>query len=86
MKKDSLKTLPALIVGSVIAGTAHQPCFATDWPEWGREPHRNMYSPEKNLPAAFGKIEFKSGTEEIDAKTAEGLVGPPSWAHKATAM
>src|SRR5262245_20219094 len=39
---------------------------AADWPQWGGQNLRNMYSTEKNLPAAFGKIEFKPGTEEVN--------------------
>jgi outer membrane protein assembly factor BamB len=39
---------------------------AADWPQWGGTDQRNMYSPTKGLPAQFGKIEFKSGTDEID--------------------
>ena len=31
---------------------------AADWPQWGGLPARNMYSPEKNLPDRFGKIDF----------------------------
>src|SRR5262249_8829695 len=40
---------------------------AEDWPEWGGKPMRNMYSPAKGLQDSFGKIEFKQGTEEVDA-------------------
>src|SRR3569832_944664 len=46
---------------------------ATDWPEWGGRPMRNMYSAEKNLPSAFGKIDYKQGTEEIDPKGAQNM-------------
>ena len=51
---------------------------AADWPEWGGRPMRNMYSPEKGLPDAFGKVEFKSGTEEVDTKAVKNL----RWAAK----
>jgi outer membrane protein assembly factor BamB len=37
-----------------------------DWPQWGGENHRNMYSPAKGLPSQFGSVGFKPGTDEID--------------------
>ena len=43
------------------------PAPAADWPEWGGRPMRNMYSAQKGLPDQFGKIEFKPGTDEINA-------------------
>src|SRR5205823_459807 len=46
---------------------------ADDWPEWGGQPLRNMYSPAKNLPSSIGKIEFKPGTEEIQTKGVKNL-------------
>jgi outer membrane protein assembly factor BamB len=49
-----------------------------DWPQWGRAQMRNMYSPGKNLPTDFGKIEFKQGTDEIDPKPAKHM----RWAAK----
>src|SRR5437868_1015669 len=51
--------------------------FAADWPQWGGKPARNMYSPEKNLPDQFGKIEFKDGNK-IDPSAAKNL----KWAAK----
>ena len=47
--------------------------FATDWPQWGGRPTRNMYSPARGLPDQFGKIEFKSGTEEVDKAAVKNL-------------
>ncbi len=52
-------------------------CFAADWSQWGGKPSRNMYSPEKNLPDKFGKIEFKAGGK-IDLSAAQNL----KWAAK----
>src|ERR1051325_159452 len=46
---------------------------AADWPEWGGRPMRNMYSTEKNLPSAFGKIEFKPGTEDVNTNGVKNL-------------
>ncbi len=46
---------------------------AGDWPQWGRDQHKNMYSPEKGLPARFVPGEFKLGTEEVDMATTENV-------------
>jgi outer membrane protein assembly factor BamB len=46
---------------------------AADWPQWGGRNQRNMYSSEKNLPSAFGKIEFKSGTEDVNTNGIKNL-------------
>lgn len=46
---------------------------AADWPQWGGTDNRNMYSPAKGLPAEFGSIGFKPGTEEVDAAKAKNL-------------
>src|SRR6266446_3815283 len=51
---------------------------AADWPQWGGNSVRNMYSPVKGLPDNFGKIEYKTGTEEVDAKAVKNL----RWAAK----
>ena len=60
-----------LILGSTLA-------LAADWPQWGGQPMRNMYSSEKALPDNFGKVEFKPGTEDIDPKSVKNL----KWAVK----
>src|SRR5258706_13646813 len=52
--------------------------FSADWPQWGRQPLRNMYSPAKGLPDNFGKVEFKAGTEGVDVKSIKNL----KWAAK----
>ena len=50
------------------------PAIAEDWPQWGKATWgRNMYSPEKGLPAKFDPGKFKSGTEEIDLKTTKNV-------------
>lgn len=54
---------------STFAGTA----LAADWPQWGGTPHRNMYSPEKRLPAKVEPGKFKQGTEEVDLKTTKNV-------------
>ena len=38
----------------------------SDWPSWGRNAYRNLYSPEKGLPASFDPGKFRKGTEDID--------------------
>jgi outer membrane protein assembly factor BamB len=47
--------------------------LAPDWPQWGGRPIRNMYSPERGLPEAFGKVEFKPGTDEIRTNAIRNL-------------
>src|SRR5438309_1875764 len=66
MKNLSLLSAVALL------GAAQFSASAADWPEWGGRPMRNMYSTEKNLPSTFGKIEFKPGTEDINANGNDG--------------
>ncbi len=46
---------------------------AQDWPQWGGNSQRNMYSPAKNLPDKFEPGKFKSGTEEIDMATTKNV-------------
>src|SRR5437588_11886664 len=52
--------------------------FSADWPQWGRQPMRNMYSPAKGLPDNFGKVGFKPGTEDVEVKAVKNL----KWAAK----
>ena len=47
--------------------------FAADWPQWGSTQDRNMYSPEKNLPAQFDPGKPKSGSEDIDLATTKNV-------------
>ena len=70
--KIKIKTA-CLLLGTCCLGLP-----AADWPEWGGRPMRNMYSAEKGLPDTFGKVEFKSGTEEVDTKAVKNL----RWAAK----
>jgi outer membrane protein assembly factor BamB len=72
-----MKTLPLIPAVLLSCGVTS---YASDWPQWGgNDPGRNMYSAEKRLPDHFakeavnGKIEFKSGTEEVDPKSAKNL-------------
>ena len=58
---------------SLLLSVAMLPASAADWPEWGGRPVRNMYSAEKNLPASFGKIEFKPGTDEVNTNGIKNL-------------
>ena len=51
---------------------------AADWPVWGRDGYRNLYSPEKGLPASFDPGKFKKGTEEVDLTTTKNV----RWAAK----
>lgn len=68
-----------VILHLVLAGLATvafqipQPLAAGDWPMWGRTNHRNMYSPERGLPAQFDPGKFKPGSDEVDLDTALNL-------------
>ena len=46
---------------------------AGDWPRWGRDQSKNMYSPERNIPARFQPGDFKPGTEEVDMATTRNV-------------
>ncbi len=46
---------------------------AADWPQWGGNPGRNMFSPEKGLPARFDPGKPKPGADEPDPATAQNL-------------
>lgn len=46
---------------------------AEDWFQWGGTPHRNMFSPAKNLPERFEPGKFKSGTEDVDLATTKNV-------------
>jgi hypothetical protein len=45
--------------------------LADDFPMWGRDPSRNMVSPERNLPAAFTLPVEKDG--QLDMASAKGI-------------
>ena len=66
MKKNYL--LAAAVIG--LGSFATQ---AGDWPQWGGTPNRNMYSPEKGLPAKVEPGKYKKGTEEIDMATTKNV-------------
>ena len=78
------KELPEIPPPSGKAAPATKPAVYTiagesrDWPSWGRNAHRNLYSPEKGLPASFDPGKFKKGTEDIDMATTKNV----RWAAK----
>ncbi len=49
------------------------PAQSADWPQWGGQNIRNMYSPQRGLPDAFGKIDFKPGSDEISTNAVKNL-------------
>ena len=61
------------IAALTVAGGLALPGIAAEWPQWGGTPVRNMYSPEKGLPAVFDPGKFKQGTEEVDLKTTKNV-------------
>jgi outer membrane protein assembly factor BamB len=60
---------------SIFATTALSSSFvvAEDWPQWGRNQHKNLYSPEKGIPYEFTPGDFKRGTEEVDMSTTKNV-------------
>ena len=59
-------TLAIILISTSLASAA-------DWPVWGRNGYRNLYSPEKGLPANFDPGRFKKGTEEVDLTTTKNV-------------
>jgi len=49
------------------------PTWAADWPMWGRTNDRNMYSPERGLPASFDPGRSKPGSTEVDLATTKNV-------------
>lgn len=47
--------------------------FAGDWPQWGRDQSKNLYSPEKGIVRDFEPGDFKRGSEEIDLATTRNV-------------
>ena len=64
------RVLAASLLG---AGLLTSPAQGGDWPQWGGTPNRNMFSPEKGLPAQFEPGKFKKGSEEIDMATTKNV-------------
>src|SRR5688572_21590808 len=61
---------------AVIAGLVSLSLFnaqAKDWPQWGGDAHRNMFSDEKGLPDKFEPGKLKKGTEEVDMATTKNV-------------
>src|SRR4051812_6547012 len=77
-RKKRVKTNLLIPLGTSLVLGAWSLGFSTDWPQWGRQPMRNMYSPAKGLPDNFGKVGFKPGTEDVDVKAVKNL----KWAAK----
>ena len=63
--------LGRVLAGAVLGGSCA--AFAADWPQWGRTAERNMYSPEKGLPAEFSPGQPKTAGAGFDPQTARNL-------------
>jgi outer membrane protein assembly factor BamB len=79
-RKSHLRNQPqsaqSLLLGASLVLGACSLVFsaaASDWPQWGGGEMRNMYSPQRGLPDAFGKIEFKPGTDEVSTNAIKNL-------------
>jgi outer membrane protein assembly factor BamB len=55
------------------AAAAAAPVRAADWPMWGRDPSRNMVSPETGLPERFEPGKLRADGEELDPATRKGV-------------
>jgi len=69
--KNSATATRLLIV--ILLLTLISPAQSADWPQWGGQNIRNMYSPQRGLPDAFGKIDFKPGSDEISTNAIKNL-------------
>lgn len=61
------------LLSIALLAVSAMPTFAADWPQWGSTQDRNMYWPEKNLPAQFDPGKPKSGSEDIDLSTTKNV-------------
>ena len=60
------------IAASALIGLCVQ-ASAADWPVWGRNHNRNLYSPEKGIPLDFDPGRFVRGSEQVDLSTTENI-------------
>lgn len=63
-------TPAAVAVGGAAASAS---ASVAGWPQWGRNGHKNLYSPAKGLPASFAPGDFKPNSEEIDMSTTKNV-------------
>ncbi len=64
------RLLLSLLASSTMVSSV---ALADDWPQWGRNQSKNLYSPEKGIPHDFAPGDFKRGTEEIDMATTKNV-------------
>ena len=64
---------PLLVLSFLSILISPPSAHSADWPQWGGRNMRNMYSPAKNLPADFGKIDFKPGSDELRTDAIKNL-------------
>jgi outer membrane protein assembly factor BamB len=66
-----MRVTPLALV--LAAATAAPPARAADWPMWGRDPSRNMVSPETGLPDRFEPGKLRADGEDLDPATRKGV-------------
>ncbi len=73
MNRSDAKAWAALLGAALSVGLCSPHCLGHDWPQWGGQPQRNMYSNERGLPDRFDPGKPKPGSEEIDLKTTKNV-------------
>src|SRR5690349_18612887 len=73
----NLRALALLLVPAALAGGV---TVAADWPQWGRDPSKNMVAPadEKGLPTQISPGVVDENTGKLDLKDAKNV----KWAVK----
>ena len=67
MRLTESKSTATILIFALVIGAA--PCLAEDWPQWGRNPSRNMCSNDTGVATTFDPGEFIRGSEDIDLST-----------------
>ncbi|HAV64853.1 MAG TPA: pyrrolo-quinoline quinone [Verrucomicrobiales bacterium] len=72
-KPLSARNRTSVIAAAALIGVSAVATNAEDWPQWGRNESKNMYSPAKGMPDRFEAGKYKRGTEEIDMSTTKNV-------------
>ena len=67
MGAAKLKQISSILIITVAIQAV--PCLSEDWPQWGRDPSRNMRSNDTGVVVTFDPGKFIRGSEDIDLGT-----------------